>query len=265
MTPEPVVLYGDFNCPWSYLASRRARALRSVGLPVELRAVEHDPWRPGQGGSRFDDLREEMDEVCAELLPGEELPYSLAGFVPRTLAAVSAYAEASAADVAPLVGDLLFEAFWLHGLDIGDPKVVRTLLVDAIRSGSSPSEPLRDWGLAVDVTGGPVSTAAWRLIRDWRAQWHGDGNQVVPIVRTPTATIVGVDAVRWLGDQLRERLGEVQGGLQGGQQAGLHGAARDIGPATRARADVAPLSWVSQHGNRWLRAYRRAWQQRTPA
>jgi hypothetical protein len=255
MTPGPILLYGDFNCPWSYLASRRARALQSTGLPVELRAVEHDPWRPGQGGSRFDDLHDEMDEVCAELLPGEGLPYSLAGFVPRTQAAVSAYAESYAAGGAPLVGDLLSEAFWLHGLDIGDPKVVRTLLVDAIRGGSSPSGPLREWGYAVDVTGGPVSTAAWRSVRAWRSDWQRDGNQVVPIVRTSTATIVGVDAVRWLGDQLREHRGD--GGPDAGQDARAASA--------RGGGDIEPLSWVSQHGNRWLRAYRRAWQQRTPA
>ena len=261
-TSGPVVLYGDFNCPWSYLAARRARALQATGLQVELRAVEHDPWRPGQGGGRFDELHDEMDQVCAELLPGEELPYSLAGFVPRTQAAVSAYAEAYAAGVAPLVRDLLFEAFWLHGLDIGDPKVVRTLLVDAIRGGSSPSQPLRDWGLAVDVTGGPVSTTAWRSVGAWRSEWHRNDNQVVPIVRTGAETIVGVDAVRWLGDQLRGRL----------PQAGADGRSADersdragTDRAARATTDVAALSWVSQHGNRWLRAHRRAWQQRTPA
>ena len=251
MTSEPIVLYGDLNCPWSYLASRRARALQAAGLEVELRAVEHDPWRPGQGGSRFDDLHEEMDRVCAELLPGEELPYSLAGFVPRTQAAVSGYAEAYAAGVAPRVRDLLFEAFWLHGLDVGDPKVVRTLLVDAIRSGSSPSEPLREWGYAVAVTGGPVSTTAWRLISAWDREWRDDGNQVVPIVRGSTAPIVGVDAVRWLGDQVRDLVHDHEGAVRG--------------DAPRPGADVAPLSWVSQHGNRWLRAYRQAWQERSSA
>jgi hypothetical protein len=251
VTSAPVVLYGDFNCPWSYLAARRARVLQEAGVEVDFRAVEHDPWRPGQGGSRFDDLRQEMDRVTAELLPGEELPYSLAGFVARTQAAVSGYAEAHAAGVGPRVRGLLFEAFWLHGLDIGDPKVVRTLLVDAIRGGSSPSGPLREWGYAVDVTGGPVSTAAWRLIGAWDREWREDGNQVVPIVRGPAAPVIGVDAVRWLGEQVRD-LGPDRAGQAPPQES-------------HAPADVAPLSWVSQHGNRWLRAYRQAWQERSSA
>jgi hypothetical protein len=252
VAPGSVVLYGDFNCPWSYLAARRARLLQASGLQVELRAVEHDPWRPGQGASRFEELREEMDDVCAELLPQEELPYSLAGFVPRTQAAVAAYAEAYAAGVAPRVRDVLYESFWMNGVDIGDPKVLRTLLVDAIRSGSSPSEQLRDWGLAVDVNGGPVSTTAWRLVRDWRSEWHRDDNQVVPIVRAADTTIVGVAAVRWLGEQLLER-----GGVDPDVQLD--------GPPVPIDTDLAPLSWVSQHGNRWLRAYRHAWQQQTSA
>jgi hypothetical protein len=258
MERGPVVLYGDFNCPWSYLAARRARALRTHGLEVELRAVEHDPWRPGQGASRFEELREEMDQVCAELLPDEELPYSLAGFVARTQAAVAAYAEAYAAGVAPLARDLLFEAFWLHGLDIGSPKVMRTLLVDAIRSGSSPSEQLRDWGLAVDVNGGPVSTSAWRLVRDWRSEWQRDDNQVVPIVRTADTTIIGVAAVRWLGERLREL--RDAGPAQGQDNDPVEELAAAVMPT-----DLAPVSWVTQNGNRWLRAYRHAWQQRASA
>ena len=46
MTAERVVVYGDFNCPWSYLASRRAAVLAEDGVDVDWRAVEHEPWRP---------------------------------------------------------------------------------------------------------------------------------------------------------------------------------------------------------------------------
>ena len=249
-TTERIVVYGDFNCPWSYLASRRARVLAHDGVAVDWRAVEHAPGQPSRftdRSVRSADLREEMDHVLALLLPGEELPYSLAGFVPPTRAAVSAYAEGYAAGVAGSVRDLLFEAFWVHGFDLGDAKVVRTLLVDAIRSGSSPSELLRDWGYAVDVTGGPITTTAWRLVSEWADQWNATGKETVPVVLDGDATPwFGTDAVEWLGAELVAR--------------GLDPAPAPTPELARGRStgDTASHSWVSQHGNRWMRDYQQA-------
>jgi 2-hydroxychromene-2-carboxylate isomerase len=38
-----VIIYGDFNCPYSYLASQRADRLARGGIArVDWRAVEHD-------------------------------------------------------------------------------------------------------------------------------------------------------------------------------------------------------------------------------
>jgi hypothetical protein len=38
-----VIVYGDFNCPYSYLASQRAEGLIRGGLArIDWRAVEHD-------------------------------------------------------------------------------------------------------------------------------------------------------------------------------------------------------------------------------
>src|SRR4051794_9779857 len=114
-----VVLYGDFNCPWSYLASRRAALLAAVGVVIDWRAVEHDPPHRGTPShastrtpatqladiddrqdetpaapARLGPLLDDMQQVLTLLLPGEELPYALAGFAPHTGAAVTAYAEA---------------------------------------------------------------------------------------------------------------------------------------------------------------------------
>ena len=47
-----VIVYGDFNCPYSYLASTRVNALVHAGLgDVEFRAVEHRQWLPVTGGT----------------------------------------------------------------------------------------------------------------------------------------------------------------------------------------------------------------------
>ncbi len=244
-----LVLYGDFNCPWSYLASRRAALLEDAGATVDWRAVEHAPWRPtafADSSARFRAMREELPEVEAHLLPGELLPHALSGFLPHTKAAVSGYAEAYAAAVPARVRPLLFEAFWLHGLDLGDARVVRTLLIDAVRAGSSPSDPLRRWGYAVDVTGGPVTTTAWRLIGQWRREWRTEADGTVPLLYVDGADPVrGVAAVDRLGEELRHR----------GVDVGRLPAPRR---APAGHRDQAPLSWVSQHGGRWLRRYQDA-------
>lgn len=246
---DRIVVYGDFNCPWSYLASRRAAVLAADGVEVDWRAVEHEPWRPrrfSDSSVRFACVREEMDRVLALLLPDEQLPYALAGFVPYTQASVSAYAEAYGAGVASKVRHLLFEAFWTHGLDLGDANVLRTLLVDAIRSGDSPSEMLRDWGYAVDVTGGPVTTTAWRLVRAWAAEWRDTGKEVVPVLLPAGGEpVFGVDAVEWLGAELLSR--------------GLDPNPAPAMPSRPApRRDLPPLTWVSEFGGPWVRDYQRA-------
>jgi hypothetical protein len=131
-----VVVHGDFSCPWSYLASRRATVLAADEVQIDWRAVERDPvrWgRPSDAAERFGRLRDEMDGVAAALLPGEKLPSALAGILPHTRAAVTGYAEAYGAGLSAQVRHPLFEALWLHGVDLADARVVRTLLVDVVR------------------------------------------------------------------------------------------------------------------------------------
>lgn len=209
MTRPPTILYADFTCPWSHLAHRRLALLAADGLDVEVRTVEHEPRRPRAGllvDDEFRDLREEVARVEQSLLPGESLPMQLRGAVPSTRAAVSAYAEAYGAGVAEIVAPLLFDGYWRHGLDLGNPSVVRALVAEAVMSGTSPSDPLRRWGHAVDVTGGPMTSLAWRLVRGWRQQWTGLEKEVVPVLMPEKGEArYGVDAVDHLGRLLLER------------------------------------------------------------
>ena len=202
-----MTVWGDFTCPWSHLAWRRTEALADDGVEIDWRTTEHDPWHQlsrTELSDRFQALQAEVSQVLTHLLPGEPLPYTLKGHVPFTGAATSAYAEAYAAGVARPVRRRLFEAFWANGVDLDDARVLRTLLVDDLLKGSSTSEPVWRWGLACDITGGPISGAAWHLIRDWRSQWQEVGG-TVPTIVVDGQAIVGVDAVDWLGTQLRER------------------------------------------------------------
>ena len=61
-----VIVYGDFNCPYSYLASQRADLLSRAGVAVDWRAVEHDRGLPVTG-SRSDSDRATWDRELAEV------------------------------------------------------------------------------------------------------------------------------------------------------------------------------------------------------
>jgi hypothetical protein len=252
-------VYGDFSCPWSYLAFRRARVLVATGVEIDWRAVEHDPACSRHSvdrasrfdGLRFDALHAEMDRVVALLLPGEELPYDLAGFVPDTRAAISAYTEARIAGVGWPVAEALFESFWMHGIDIGRSSVLRTILADRLRASASPSEAVREWGYPTDVTGGPISTAAWRLGVGWSSEWAEDEKGVVPMLVLPDGAILrGVDAVEWLGRQVLDA---------GPVRAVSHSGARPEPSGRSERAGELPdLGWVTANGGSWLGRYREA-------
>jgi 2-hydroxychromene-2-carboxylate isomerase len=250
MTRRALVLYGDFNCPWSYLAALRSELLAADGVRVDWRAVEHDPLCASRNrlpAADFEALQAERDRAVSLLSPDEWFPHVFAGFVPCTRPAVSGYAEACAADVSGRVRRLLFEAFWVNAVDLGDAKVVRSLLVDAIRSGSSDSEALREWGYAIDVTGAPITTPGHRLLRTWREEWLRVGAGTVPVlVADGGEPIIGTAAVQWLGEEITLRGLDVE-------------SAPATEPATDwIRRDLPDLSWTSQHGGRWNRAYQDA-------
>lgn len=206
-SPDRITVWGDFTCPWSHLAWLRTERLADAGVEIDWRTVEHDPWhhlRDGEQRQRRQALQDELSDVATHLLPGEPMPHALPGSVPFTGAATSGYAEAYAAEVARGARRALFEAFWRHGADLGNPKVVRDLIDQDILAGYSRSEPVARWGYSVDVTGGPVSSAAWHLVRDWRGQWREHG-RTVPSLVVEGRQVIGVEAVDWLGAQLRSR------------------------------------------------------------
>ena len=78
-----MIVYGDFNCPYSYLASQRADRLVRLGTAeVDWRAVEHDPGLPVTGvraESAREDWEAELAEVAGLALPGEDVPGRASG------------------------------------------------------------------------------------------------------------------------------------------------------------------------------------------
>jgi hypothetical protein len=194
-----VIVYGDFNCPYSYLASMHVDALLRAGYPIEWRAVERAPFLP-VGGRRLDDTAQaELDDELQRLrelaFGREELPRTPATFTPNTKAAVVAYTEAVGAGVGNDVRRLLFDAYWKSGLDISSPDLLRTLLAPAIRSGSSTAFPLREAGFAVSMARGPITVSAYRRGCEWHDAWVEVGTGITPTLIDGKLTLTGESAL----------------------------------------------------------------------
>lgn len=246
-TTTDLVVYADFTCPECYLAVRRADVLAAAGVPVDVRAVEHLPELPAASRRLTDadrnELTERFDALGSLLLSGETLPWSMPPVRPRSQAAVSAYAETYASPVAVEVRRLLFELYWREGADIGNPTVLRTPLAGAVLRSGITADPLWQSGYAVAMTGGPVTTAAYRRIRSWRDEWRDLGGPPLPIVLSDGATLHGIDAVRRLGKQIT--------------YAGVDLAPEVDDPRRYPSVDNRPpRGWVSEIGNRWRTSYR---------
>lgn len=249
-----VTIYGDFNCPYSYLASQRADLLGRAGTEVDWRAVEHDLGLPVTG-SRSDSDRaawdRELTEVAALALPGEHAPAGPPVLISNTKAAVAACAEAVSDGVAGELRRRLFRAIWVQGLHLSSAYEVRRLVTglmwpqedisDRLASPDIPSLLLRDPDLArivrrsggtIAPDGGPLTTAGWRRIGRWRQEWLALPSQVIPAVIGPDQVLrPGIEGLGYLVDLcsaagLRPRLPLPAEGAPG----------RDVRPAAIARA-----------------------------
>ncbi|MFI5062556.1 MAG: DsbA family protein [Streptosporangiales bacterium] len=218
-----VIIYGDFNCPFSYLASQRADRLARAGIVLaEWRAVEHDRWLTVTGTRSEADRaawESELAEVAALALPGEHAPQAPPPVVSNTGAAVAAYAEAVSDGIAGELRRRLFRAVWAEGRHISSAGEVRRLITGLmwpqedirgrLASPDIPSLLNRDPDLArivrrsggtIASDGGPLTTTGWRQIRRWRDAWLALPSQVIPAVVGPDGILrAGADGLHYLG------------------------------------------------------------------
>lgn len=216
-----IIVYGDFSCPWSYLASQRVSLLKQCGIvDLEWRAVEHDRTIPATGRPTGPDLaahKHELAHVAGLALPGEHLPDDVPAALPSTRAAVSAYAEACADGIEDALRERIFDAVWREGRNVSSPYDVRRLVTDlswprpdvaASRISDLP-QPIdadpdmdrvtRRIGGTVACDGGPLTTDAWRRIRRWREAWLALPSRAVPAVVTRHGEVLTEDAgLAWL-------------------------------------------------------------------
>lgn len=188
-----VVIFGDFNCPFSALASARASELERRGAAyVNWRLVEHDPTIAPGGELALGDVGQEIRgelEIIRGLLGADE-PDLLRAPSRRvnTARAVEAYAAAGTGSglEAARLRERLFTAYWHHGRDISDPGV------------------LQDLG----------AMGANKVLADrWRGEWQSLDQPIVPTMVLPDGYVSrGLGALARLLDACRGQLDVLRGG-----------------------------------------------------
>jgi len=215
-----VMIYGDFNCPYSYLASQRAGLLNRAGIAVDWRAVEHERRLPVTGSLTDHDRAgwdRELTEVTSLALPGERVPV-LPVMISNTAAAVAAYAEAVSDGIDGELRRGLFRAIWVRGLHLSGAYEVRRLVTDVtwpcegvaqrLASPDFPGLLLRDpdvtrvvrgSGGTIAFNGVPLTTTGWRRVRQWRQEWLALPSQVIPaVIGSDHIVRSGVEGLRYL-------------------------------------------------------------------
>lgn len=157
-----VLIFGDFNCPFSAIASARAERIEHLGIGVvDWHAVEHAPAIAPAGEpvccQVADDLGRELDQIRDLLTPSEPDLLRVPSVLPNTRAATSAYA-ATPPDQRSAVRQRLFAACWMDDTALSDEAVIDELV-----------------GTARDDD----------QVARWRASWQSLPQQLVPVMVLP--------------------------------------------------------------------------------
>lgn len=123
-----LVVYGDFNCPFSALASARVADLEQRGMAeVDWRAVQHDTSISSSGELipeyRRRDFERELDQIRNLLVIGEPDRLRLPERRANTRIANEAFA-ATPLSLRPAVREEFFSAYWADGDDLSDARLV---------------------------------------------------------------------------------------------------------------------------------------------
>lgn len=128
-----LTIYGDFNCPFSALASVRADALIvRGGYQIDWRAIQHDTTIPAAGEPVDDEAAAGLAAEIATILDlaGSDRRVHLAVPPVRSNTALASAALAAAGADAHRLRRRLFAAVWAEGRNLGDPAELRRLDTD---------------------------------------------------------------------------------------------------------------------------------------
>jgi predicted DsbA family dithiol-disulfide isomerase len=125
-----LTIYGDFNCPFSALASMRADVLLAGGLyEIEWRAVQHDTAIPTAGEPVDEPTAAALQDEVAMILELNRNELDLTLVVPpvRSNTGLASAAFAAAGGHADDLRRRLFAAVWSEGRNISNPAELRRL------------------------------------------------------------------------------------------------------------------------------------------
>jgi 2-hydroxychromene-2-carboxylate isomerase len=150
-----LTIYGDFNCPFSALASARADVLLASGRhDIEWRAIQHDTAIPAAGEPVDGDTAVALATELATIreLSGRDLPLHLIVPPVRSNTALASAALAAAGGDADRLRRRLFTAVWAEGVDVGDPAELHRLGADDANAAAA-----RAWQDAFDALPQPMT------------------------------------------------------------------------------------------------------------
>jgi predicted DsbA family dithiol-disulfide isomerase len=128
------VLWSDYICPWCYLGQDRTALLRSLGVAVTARPFELHPGLPTAGlplNRRYSKIAAACEEAGLPFNPPTAVSNSR-----RALLTAEAV-RLNAPDAFDDLDRRLFAAYFVDGLNLGDPDVLDDLVV---ASGAGPVE-----------------------------------------------------------------------------------------------------------------------------
>jgi 2-hydroxychromene-2-carboxylate isomerase len=128
-----LTIYGDFNCPFSALASARADVLLARGgRQIDWRAIQHDTTIPAAGEPVDGDTAAALAAEIATILELSEHDLRIHLVVPpvRSNTALASAALAAAGGDANRLRRRLFAAVWAEGRNLGNSAELRRLNAD---------------------------------------------------------------------------------------------------------------------------------------
>jgi hypothetical protein len=164
-----VIIYGDFICPYSYLASQRADRLRRAGMAV-----------PAYAEAVSDGIADELRGSLFRAIWARGLNWSSPHEAHSLVTGLMWPRE----DVAVRLASPDFPSLLLRDTDM--TRIVR-------RSGGT-----------IALNGVPLTTAGWRRVRQWRGEWLALPSQVIPaVIGSDHIARRGVEGLRYLAEFAR--------------------------------------------------------------